>query len=395
MPVGAQGIANRVLLIHCHYRLPGGEDTVFKQEGNLLSRSSLVAKSLSLSNDTVDTSTWHRRMSVGVNTIWSMDGYRRISQAILDFRPDVVHFHNTFPQLSPSVYYACVKFGVPVIQTLHNYRLLCAAGVFLRDGAVCTDCAGGAFYHAVSHRCYRDSSAASTAVVAMQYTHHLLGTYRHKVDRYIALTEFARQQFIAGGLPADRIIVKPNFVSDPAPDGSGLDGERHGALYVGRLSREKGVDIMLEAWREIDYPLTIIGEGPLLEGLPRLPQVRFLGWQDSKTVAEWMRRSAFLTMPSVWYEGFPMVILEAYANGLPVLASRLGSLAEVVRDGVTGLHFTAGNAADLARVVKQAIGGEFDTVTAGRRARQEYLDRYTPERNIEQLLQIYRDAIQS
>ena len=383
----------KVLLVHNRYACAGGEDTVFEYENCLLRGNGISTDRFEVSNTELKTSSLATRIGLGLNTVWSIRGNRRISDSIEHFRPDIAHFHNTFPQLSPSVYYACARAGVPVVQTLHNYRLLCAAGIFLRDGAVCTDCAGGAFYHAVKHRCYRNSRAASAAVVAMQYVHHYMGTYRTKVDRYIALTEFARQRFIEAGLPAERIVVKPNFVTDPAPGGKGLDGERHGALYVGRLSQEKGIDCLLEAWREIDYPLTIIGEGPMQEELPRLPQVRFLGWQDPETVAEWMRRSAFLTMPSVWYEGFPMVILEAYANGLPVLASRLGSLAEIVHDRQTGLHFNPGDARDLVRAVQEATGGGLDLAAAGRRARREYLDRYTPERNIEQLLQIYRGLV--
>lgn len=312
-------------------------------------------------------------------------------------QPDVAHFHNTFMMLSPSVYYACKDAGVPVVQTLHNYRLLCPSAILYRHGRVCEACAGRAVaWPGVQHACYRGSAAATAVTAGMLTVHRLLGTWARAVDRYIAITEFARRKFVEAGLPAEKVVVKPNFLDvDPGT------GEHDGGycLFVGRLTEEKGVRTLLAAWRLLGgrVPLKIAGDGPLAPEVAAAaaaaPSIEWVGPRSRAEVVALMKRAALLICPSVWYEGgSPMVVVEAFATGLPVVSSRLGGMAESVTDGHTGLHFTPGDAADLAARVEWAVADAGRLRQMGRNAREEFEARYTAERNYERLLAIYEEA---
>jgi glycosyltransferase involved in cell wall biosynthesis len=338
-------------------------------------------------------------LRAGIGTVWATRSYHELKNLLGMERPDVAHFHNTFPLISPSVYYACAEAGVPVVQTLHNYRLLCPGSTFLRDGKVCEQCLGRAVpWPSVLHGCYRHSRPATLATAAMLSVHGAIGTWRNKVGLYIALTQFARKKFTDGGLPAERIMVKPNFmVRDP-----GFRAE-HGeyALYVGRLSEEKGPQVLLKAWARLGghIPLKIAGGGPLREELSRgigaagLTQTEMLGQVSSEEITCLLQRARFLVFPSVWYETFGLAIIEAFACGVPVIASRLGAMAEIVADGETGLHFTAGDDGDLAAKVEWAWTHPKEMEEMGRAARREYETKYTPEINYKQLMEIYQRAM--
>jgi glycosyltransferase involved in cell wall biosynthesis len=310
----------------------------------------------------------------------------------------VAHFHNTFLRISPSAYYACRAAGVPVVQTLHNYRLLCPAATFYRAGGVCEACLGRLVpWPGVVHSCYRGSPAASGVVTAMLTTHNLLRTWTRLVDVYIALTEFARQKFIEGGLPAEKIIVNPNFV-DPDPGLRESDGSY--ALFVGRISPEKGVRLLLRAWQGLKgKPLKIVGNGPLIDEVrafvqqQRLECVEVLGPHPREEVLSLMKQARFLVFPSEWYECFPLTIAEAFACGVPVIASRLGAMAEIIEEGRSGLHFTPGDPEDLLAKVEWAYTHPPEMVQMGRRARQEFEAKYTAERNYERLRNVYGLAI--
>ncbi|MGE3934275.1 MAG: glycosyltransferase, partial [Rhodospirillaceae bacterium] len=298
--------------------------------------------------------------------------------------------HNTFPLISPAVYAAARDGGAAVVQTLHNFRTLCVKAQLLRDGAVCEDCVGRAVpWPGVVHRCYRDSLVASGAAATMLTVHRAAGTWRRAVDRYVALTGFARDKFVAGGLPAARIAVKPNFLDSPAPAAAGPEA-RSGGLFVGRLSPEKGIGVLAAALARGPVPLRIAGEGPV--AVAAAPDLTLLGRIDAGAVAREMAAAAYLVVPSVWYEGFPMVIVEAFARGLPVIASRIGSLAEIVEDGVTGLLAAPGDAADLAAKMRWAHEHPGEMAAMGRAARARYEALYTPERNYAMLMEIYAAA---
>jgi glycosyltransferase involved in cell wall biosynthesis len=310
-----------------------------------------------------------------------------------EFSPDIVHVHNFFPLLTPAAYDAILEAGVPVVQTLHNYRTICAGALLMRAGKPCEDCVQGSPYQAVIHGCYRGSRLGSLAVARMVNYHRKKRTWSNKVDLFIALSEFARQKFIAAGFPADRIAVKSNFGGfEPAV----LDQvEREGALFVGRLSAEKGVGTMLKAFRLMDKPLRIVGDGPILREIRQASpdQIDALGWLDAPSVAREMAHAEFLVFPSEWYEGFPLTIVEAFRQGLPVIASRLGVMTEMVTDTETGLLFTAGDADDLAEKVKWAFKNPEAMRRLGVNARKVYENEFTPERNYRKMMLLYQRVL--
>ncbi|MEW6635764.1 MAG: glycosyltransferase family 4 protein [Actinomycetota bacterium] len=385
----------RTLLVHNFYQRPGGEDQVFAAEAGLLEARGHEVLRYSTHNDRVSGKS---TPSLARDTVWNGTAYRELRRLVRRTRPRVAHFHNTFPLISPAAYYAVRAEGVPVVQTLHNYRLLCANALLLRDGRVCEDCLGRTMpWPGVVHACYRDSRPASGAVAAMLATHRVLGTWREAVDVYVALTGFARQKFIQGGLPEEKIVVKPNFLHpDPGPG----DGRGGYVLFVGRLSREKGVETMLRAWERpgLKAPLKIVGDGPLAPEVRaaagRLAGVEWLGRQSKAQVLALMKGARFMVFPSVWYEGFPMVFAEASAVGLPMVASDLGSMSSLVDDGRTGLHFRPGDAESLASRVVWLLNRPAQLEYMRRQARREFETRYTAEENYRRLMEIYELAIE-
>jgi glycosyltransferase involved in cell wall biosynthesis len=316
------------------------------------------------------------------------------------FQPDLVHAHNTFMMISPSVYEACGEAHVPVLQTLQNYRLLCPAALLFRDGHVCEECSEHGLTRSVWHGCYRDSRPTTAAVALMLKTHRERRTWTDAVTGYVVATEFARQKFIHGGLPAEKIFVKPNFV-DPDPGERSQPGDY--ALFVGRLSPEKGVSTLLAAWSRLgpSIPLVIAGDGPLRPRLEaevaknNLRQVSFRGRLNPSETRAAMKQARFLVLPSLWYEGFPMVMAESLACGTPVLGSRLGAIEEIITDGRTGLHFTPGDPTDLGEKVEWAWNHPSELTAMGREARRDYESRYTSEMNYSLLMAIYQQVIKA
>jgi glycosyltransferase involved in cell wall biosynthesis len=389
----------RVLVIHNSYQQPGGEDAVMAAETRLLRMHGDTVIEYRRHNNELQGQSRLRAILAAADTIWSSSSHRALCDLLGRENPDVAHIHNTFPLISPSAHYACAEAGVPVVQTLHNFRLLCPAVNLFREGRVCESCIGrGVPWPGVLHGCYRDSRAGTTVVSALLTVHRELQTWKNKVNVYIALSEFARNKFIEGGLPSERIVVKQNFVY-PDPKTRATEGEY--ALYVGRLSEEKGIRVMLSAWSQLNpsIRLRIVGDGPLYEegvseiARTKLKQVDFLGHVPSESIFQWMRGARFLIFPSLCFENFPLAIVEAFACGLPVIASRLGSMAEIVTDGNTGLHFIAGDASDLAAKVEWAWTHPGDMREMGESARAEYEAKYTAERNYQELMNIYVRAI--
>jgi glycosyltransferase involved in cell wall biosynthesis len=324
---------------------------------------------------------------------------QELSEILKREKPHVAHFHNTFPLVSPGAYFACAKAGVPVVQTLHNYRLLCPAATFFRDGNICEQCLPRKTpWPGVLHSCYHGSASASFGVAAMLTSHRILGSWQNRIDAYIALSQFARNKFIQGGLPAERIRVKPNFVdADPGPK----NGAGDYALFIGRLSEEKGLRVLLKAWAclKINVPLIIAGGGPMTSEVTIAVQklgtnrIQVLGHVERGRVMELLRGARFLVFPSIWYEGaFPLSIIEAFACGLPVIASKIGAMEESIADGQTGLLFPCGNATNLAERVGWAWTHADQMQTMGRAARAEYEAKYTPEINYEMLMEIYKSV---
>jgi glycosyltransferase involved in cell wall biosynthesis len=386
----------KILILHNRYKIIGGEEGVVKAEYALLENYGHKVTAFEVSNDRI-VGIWGQ-LSTAINGIYSLPSKQQVSEAIAHLEPDLVHVHNFFPLLSPSVYDACLDADVPVVQTLHNYRLLCPKAIPFRNGQICEDCFDRVVpWSGVLHGCYRNSHIQTASVAAMLGVHHWQGTWHKRVAAYIALSDFQKQVFVRSGLPEERFFVKPNFVfgSDLPVDSTRGDF----ALFVGRLSEEKGVEVLLDAYLQhhIPIPLKIIGDGPshaaLVAKAAGLPHVTFLGQQDATVVAQMMQRAQFLVFPSIWYEGFPLTIAEAYACKLPTIASNLGTMSEIVLDGVTGMHFESGNAADLASKILWAIAHPQVLTTMGESAYQIYQNYYTPQANYHQLIQIYESAI--
>jgi len=384
------------LVAHNFYQEPGGEDKCFAAETDLLRRNGQDLLTYTVHNDALSDMSGLRAAGAAV---WNRSAYKELSALIRSQRPDVVHLHNTFPLMSPAAFWAAKAQGCAIVATLHNYRLVCPAGALVRDGRICEDCTARSWpWPGIVHACYRGSRPASATVASMLLTHRALGTWSRKVDTFIALSTFARRKFIEGGIPAEKIALKPNFVDpDPGP----AETSRGYALFVGRLSPEKGIHTLLKAWdRQADgMVLRIVGDGPfsraVKEASAKSDSIEGLGYRQPAEVMDLMAGAEFLIMPSLCYETFGLVTIEALARAKPVIASRLGAMAELVEDGRTGLHFAPGDPDDLADKVTWAREHPAEMRAMGQNARAVFVANYTAERNYDRLMEIYQSALES
>jgi glycosyltransferase involved in cell wall biosynthesis len=386
----------RILVVHNYYLQSGGEDTVFRLEADLLRQHGHTVIEYVDDNRRI---TNMSGASVAVNTIWSRSTYNNLSKLIATEKPDVVHFHNFFPLISPSAYYACQSAGVPVVQTIHNQRLICPAATFYRDGKLCLDCFSKTSpWPAIVHGCYHHSRVHSAVVAGMITFHRWMNTWSDSVNVYVASTEFYKDMFSRSGLPREKIIVKPHFVhAGPEPGAAKRPGDY--ALYVGRLDPEKGVRTLLAAWADLNIPIKIRGSGQLereaREFVERnaLKSVEFVDRLSEADLSKLFQNARFLVLPSEgYYESFGLVAIEGYAHAVPVLASRIGVMTEIIEDGVTGLHFNPGDAEDLAAKAQWLWDRPDEAHRLGRQARTRYEQNYTPERNYHMLMSIYQDT---
>ena len=380
----------RVLQVHTRYRQPGGEDQVVEAERQLLEDAGLEVRQVIFDNaDLRESESIAGDLRLAASAIWSRAAERRVRTAIKAMRPQVMHVHNTFSAASPSIYSAAAANGVPVVQTLHNYRLVCPAAVAFRDGRACTDCVGLPIaLPAVVHACVRGSRTQSAVAGATIAVHRALGTFRHKIGLYLALTSFQRQLLVRGGVPADRIRVVPNFLEPDPGEGT---GQRSGVLYIGRLSVEKGIATLLAAAAEVPGQLRVAGDGPLAPSVRDAEpgSIVYLGRLERATVQAELRRAVAVVLPSIWFEGFPLVVVEAYAAGTPIIASRIGSLAEIVEDRITGMLARPGDASDLAASMRWAVDHPDEMAQMGVNARRRYEARYRGSMHLTALLETY------
>jgi len=383
----------KIILAHNHYQQLGGEDNIFEQESKILQMNGHTVFQFTVHNDDIKTMS---SLDIARKTIWNAQTYSLIKQLILKEKPDVIHFHNTFPLISPSVYYAAQEYHLPVVQTLHNYRLLCLNAQLLRNGNICEKCVNRAIpFPGIFYRCYRGSLSASSVVAAMLVYHRFRNTYLSKVNKFIASSHFSREVFIRSGLPGSKIVVKPNFLSfDP---GHSVHHQGEYALFVGRLSKEKGGQVLLQAWEEVGnrIPLLIVGTGPEEHSLKSQSNgcIRFLGKLPQAQVLDTMRRAKFLIMPAIWYEIQPLTLVEAYACGIPIIGSRLGSLKEQIIDNETGLHVVPGDPIDLAHKVVWLNEHPTECEKMGVSARAKFEKDYSSSVHYEQIMNIYHEAI--
>ncbi|XWK88887.1 MAG: glycosyltransferase [Phormidium sp.] len=380
----------RILSIHNNYQIRGGEDESRESEERLLREMGHEVEVYEENNDRVATL---GSVNMTFRTIWSQESYNIVQEKLTAKACDLVHVQNFFPLISPSVYYAAKAKGVPVVQTLRNYRLLCPNALFFRNGQVCEDCMGKPIpYPGVVHSCYRENKAASAVTATMITVHRAMQTWKEQVDLYIALTEFARQKFIQGGLPGEKIVVKPNFVYPDPGVGEGRGGY---ALFVGRLSVEKGLDTLLAAWQQLKnpLPLKIVGDGPLAsqvaEAAEKIPKIEWLGRRPIAEVHALMGEAMVLIFPSKWYETFGRVAVEGFAKGTPTIAANIGAIAELVERGRTGLHFQPGNPTDLATQVEWILEHPTELAQMRQEARAQFEAKYTAQENYRRLMEIY------
>jgi glycosyltransferase involved in cell wall biosynthesis len=385
---------SRVLVLHNRYQVPGGEDVVVANESEMLRNAGVDVEIFEVSNDQIQSSGDHLRTAT--EAFYSAGMRNAVADVVRRFQPDVLHVHNFFPRLSPSVYDAAG--GAAVVQTLHNYRLTCANALLFRDGRICEECLGKVFgWPGILHRCYRDSAAGSAVVSGMNALHRIRGTWRKKVDRYIALTDFARRKFIEAGIAGpESIMVKPNTVRDY--------GQGHGGggffLYVGRLEPEKGVRTLLAAATTgsgLGLPLKIAGIGRLQDEVLATMmnrQIEVLGVQTSEQVRALMHQATALILPSQWYEGgIPLVMIEAFSAGLPVIASRIGAATDIIEDGISGLLVSPGNPEQLACAARNLAENPATVAKLQLGSHANYRDYFRAPRNLEILMHIYDQAI--
>jgi glycosyltransferase involved in cell wall biosynthesis len=325
--------------------------------------------------------------------VWSRKAAKHVAAFVRRRDVDVVHVHNLFPTLSPTVLDAARQAGAAVVMTLHNYRLMCLPATFLRDGSVCESCLGRIPWRGVRYRCYRGSVLGSAALAGSLTLHRGVRTF-DAVSRYLAVSEFVREKYIEGGVAADRIRVKDNFTWP----GARRDGPGEYFLFLGRLSSEKGADTLLHAWRRGESlgRLRVVGDGPEAEAL-RLnapPGVEFIGSVPPAEVPALLARARALLVPSRWYEASPRTIIEAYAAGVPVIASGLGALPEVVKDGISGYVVPPDDAGAWAEAAGRLLHDD-TSEELGAGAFRQWAERHTPEWGLRGLESAYGEALES
>ena len=384
----------RVLIVHNRYRSgsPGGEDVVVDQETRLLRDAGVEVRQYSRSNDEMSEKSWIDRLRVATQFADSRRTSRELVALFRAFDPDVVHVHNTFPLVTSAVYSACARANVPVVQTIHNYRWVCAAATHYRQGAVCEACTPGRPLAAVRHRCYRNSFLGSLAVASMISSDARRNVHSRFIDRFFVLGRFAAERLASQGVDPRKIVVKPNFVP---PSTAVREDSRRMALFVGRLAPEKGLNTLLRACALVrGVSLGIVGDGPMREELEREVirrglDVHFLGMQDRSGVRALLSQAMFLVTPSEWFEaGIPLVVLEAWAEGTPVIAPRFAGMADL-NDGEDALTFSVGCVEGLADCIRRmaSSGSLRAKIAAGGRTRQ--LAEHTPRASLSTLLDTY------
>jgi len=386
----------KILFIHNKYKQTGGEDVALELESSVLLEKGHEVKTLFFDNKQIIS--FFSKIETAFKAIYSFSSARKTSSTILQFKPDIIHIHNLFFIASPSIIYAARKHNIPVVLTLNNYRLLCANALLMRDNEVCELCIHKKFpFHGIKYKCYRGSSAETALVTTITGFHKLISTWKNKVSVFIALNEFSRSKLLKSSLQisANKMIAKSNFVRDP---GEGNKIREDFFLFVGRTVKEKGIHVLAKAFAGIpENKIIIIGDGPeknsLQEKFRSYKNISFIGQMEKQLVKEYMKRCKALICPSIWYEGTPLTIIEAFAAGTPVIASRLGSMAETVSDGFNGLLFTAGDADDLAKKVCIFIKETRDSAMFYQNARQTYLEKYHEDVHYSAILKIYENAI--
>ena len=387
----------KVLLVHNYLRPPTGENAVFDAERAELRARGIETISYEKNNLDIEALPLMEKMRIPLGIVWSLASSRQIGRVLDEELPDIAHFHNTFPLISPSAYYACKARGVPVVQTLHNHRLFCPGGYLLKNAMICTACIDRSLWCSVRNACYHESKSQTSWLAAMLFIHRILGTWDNQIDSYLVLTNFAKELYRSFGLPEQKIRVKPNFCQDLLK----YKGRQEGyGIFIGRLGEEKGISWLIEAASRIaDFRLMIVGDGPLRLEVERIKKslnlhhIELCGYKSREETLGLLGKASFLVLPALSYEGLPMVILEAMSLAVPVITTKLGALEELISDGYNGFIVPPKDIPMLADRMRVLFDNEDMCRNMGKNARSVYEDRYTPEKNIDLLLSIYQDAI--
>ncbi|WP_245826205.1 glycosyltransferase family 4 protein [Spirosoma rigui] len=388
----------RVLLIHNYYQQSGGEDTVFEQEVDLLRANGVTVETLTFTNDSFD-GTLLGNAASAVRALYNTQSARRLHEAIARFRPDVVHSHNLFYTASASIIRAAKQRHVPVVMTLHNYRLVCINGLLMREGRIpCEKCLTQTLALAgIRHACFRNSPGQSAHLAAITLLHKLTGIWK-QVDRFVVVTDFARQKILGSSLhlKTGQVTVKANFVADAGF--TGPEEREDFFLFVGRLTFEKGIGVALQAAEMDGFPLVVIGDGPLVADVQRAadrtPSIQYWGARPRRAVLDALKRCRALIVPSLWYEGLPTVILEAFAAGTPVICSDQQNLNQIVTHNQTGLSFRTGDSLELCQAVHRFSQDQIRQYRWSQQAYQTYQTQYTSEVSLRTIMAIYEDLIE-
>ncbi len=383
----------KIIQVHNYYQISGGEDTVVAAEKKLLEEKGHQVITYYRNNSEIKNKNFSQKLGLLNDTNWSDFTYQDFLKVLEIEKPNVCHVHNFLPLISPSIFYACAKAKVPVVQTLHNYRLICTNGLLMREGQICETCLSKSAYQSVLKKCYRDSMIQTYAIASMLEKHKKRQTWTSKIDAFICLTDFARDKFIAHGLPPEKLKIKPNFMAvDSSQEIEKIEDEPY-FIYVGRLTESKGVNLFKTIHANLPFPIKMIGEGELMNEFRGLPTIEILGVKTHNETVALIRNARALILPSLWYEGMPMVILEAFAVKTPVIASNLGAMQSMIQHDKNGLLFSAGSSAELLNLLEMAKENPEKMKVLADNAFVNFSQLYSMEANYEKLMEIYQSVI--
>lgn len=385
----------KVLMAHNYYQVPGGEDTVFHNEVNMLEKNGHKVIKYTRYNDEIKGGVLSK-LKLGIDTIFSLKTYKEVKKLIDENDIDVVHVHNTLPLISPSIYYAARAKKVPVVQTIHNFRLLCPGATFTRNGEICEDCVSKGLEQSLKHKCYRGSLAQTFIMYAMLKFHRIIGTY-NKIN-YITLTEFNKNKLSSLVKDENKIRVKPNFVEKNDKVERVLEDY---FVYIGRLDEIKGINFLVEAWTEIDknIDLYVIGTGPEEKKVKNfieennITNIKLLGFMKREEAFKIIQKSRAIIVPSKWYEGFPMTIAESFSLGVPVIGSNIGNIESIIDDRTSGLLFEMDNKKSLKKIVENTFYNKEESKLLGENAYKAFKEKYTDIENYKNLKEIYIELV--
>mgnify|MGYP006083604635 FL=1 len=384
----------KILQIHNEYKYFGGEDQIVEREKNLLLENNHEVIQLIRKNNE-EIKNLYDQIIVSKNLTFSKKSEKIVDEKIQFNKPDIVHIHNFFPLWSPSILNSCIKNKIPVVMSIHNYRLVCANGALYRDGKICELCPKNGLQNAIFHRCYQ-GSLIKTLPVANLISNFKKNKIWNKINKLIVNTEFAKKKFVSFGIPQDKLTVKANFIEESYKTNDLNNNKGDFVIYIGRLSKEKGLETLIKAWEKIDFKLKIFGDGPLKEKIKNLiinnKKIELNDFIPNHEVSKQMSKAKFLIFPSEWYEGFSITLLEAFVNRLPVLSSNIGSMQEIIENNVNGMLFKSGDVSDLIEKINKMIENPDMLKTLKDKAYEKYQILYSKKKNYETLVSIYKEV---